>query len=138
MQSVTVTMSSLNIFRKKNKRIQIFILGSVGSGKSSLIKFLCTALSMTDKGSQNVAGISLETIKCASSIVYSYDYDKSNFQSITKFIAQSSTKCVIFVIDSRKEHIISDSQGNDIRSNIKAIAKIIDPGTKYTVYSLSP
>ena len=83
---------------------------------------------MTDKGSQNMAGISLETIKSASSIIYSYNFDKSNFQTITKFIAQSATKCVIFVIDSRKEHIIRDSQGNDIRSNIKAIAKTIDPG----------
>ena len=121
-------MSSLNIFKKKNKRAQIFIVGSAGSGKSSLIKTLCAALSMTDKGSQNMAGISLETIKSASSIIYSYNFDKSNFQTITKFIAQSATKCVIFVIDSRKEHIIRDSQGNDIRSNIKAIAKTIDPG----------
>lgn len=127
--SFSATMSSLIIFKKKNKRSQIFILGSAGVGKSSLLHILCNSLSMTDKGTQTVAGIELETIKSAGSIIYSYNFDKSNFSTMTKFITQSSTKCVIFVVDSRKQHIIKDSHGNDIRSNIKAIGKVVSSGT---------
>eukprot|EP01084_Bolivina_argentea_P214801 364635_1 len=110
---------------KKDVKSQIFILGSVGVGKSSLTKILQHKLSMKDKGTQNMAGIPLETLTSISEEVYCYNYEKTTFNTMTKFIQQPTTKCVIFVIDSRKQHMINDSKGNDIRSNIKAIAKII-------------
>lgn len=111
-------------FKKTNKS-QIFILGSIGVGKSSLLKLLQNELSMKDKGKHDMAGISLERIKSTTEEIYSYNYNKSSFNTMIKFIQQETTKCIIFVIDSRKEFIINDKDGNDIRSNIKAIAKII-------------
>eukprot|EP01084_Bolivina_argentea_P179883 310812_1 len=116
-----MSLASLKKRFKKEAKSQIFILGSDGVGKSSLLKILEKRLGMKHIGSgkQNMAGVQLETIKSKSVEIHCYDYDKSTFVTMTKFIQQETTKCVIFVIDSRKKHIISDARGNDVRSIIK-------------------
>eukprot|EP01084_Bolivina_argentea_P154811 269845_1 len=113
-------------FRKESKS-HVFILGSKGVGKSALLKLLQQRLSMKEKGNQKIAGIPFETINSNSEEIYAYDYDKSTFHTIANFMRQPTTKCVVFVIDSRRQHIICDAKGNDIRSNIKTIAKVIGP-----------
>merc|ERR1719204_2066733 len=42
---------------------------------------------------------------------------------MTKFMQQTSTKCVVFVVDSRKDHL----GAIDVRAHLKTIAKTVAP-----------
>jgi len=116
-------------FKSKAQKSHVFILGSKNAGASSLLKLLEQKFAMKHQKTQTMAGIELESITCAQQEIYSCTCKQSTFSSVTKMVGKESTQCVIFVIDSRKQHIIHDAQGNDIRSNIKAIAKIVNSHT---------
>eukprot|EP00485_Elphidium_margaritaceum_P004610 CAMPEP_0202710362 /NCGR_PEP_ID=MMETSP1385-20130828/22356_1 /ASSEMBLY_ACC=CAM_ASM_000861 /TAXON_ID=933848 /ORGANISM="Elphidium margaritaceum" /LENGTH=452 /DNA_ID=CAMNT_0049369885 /DNA_START=26 /DNA_END=1384 /DNA_ORIENTATION=- len=114
----------------KQHKSYAFVIGCIGGGKSSLLRFLQQTFAMKDKGTIDISGIAFQALESSSSSdqsVYAYNYDESTFATVLKFVSQPSATCVILVVDSRKKHILSDADGNDIRSKVKAIAKVIGP-----------